>query len=103
MIKFYLGFDDNYFESMKIFVIGIKDSEKNTSHFWCLSDVNDFQWKLIGRETPDFRKKILINDDYFYKIKLLSYEKRSYIAKYDNPIELFKAWDLLEEIEEHLI
>lgn len=103
MIKYFLYFEEDYFETIKMFFIGIKDYRRNRNDFWCLTEDDPHNWLPIDEDIVDVRNKFEINSDLFYKIKHLSTKDRSRITKFNTPIELFKSWDLLEDIEEYFI
>jgi hypothetical protein len=103
MIKYYLCFNDNYFKDAKMFYIGMKDFEKKDDSYWCLTESAPLDLLPINEVLVDIKNRFEISRYLFYKIKNLSSSKKSYILRYDSPIELFKAWDLLKYAEEYLI
>jgi hypothetical protein len=103
MIKYFVCFERDYFKTIKMFFIGMKDSERNRDHFWLLTEDDPLNWLPIDEDVVDITNKIQINSELFYKIKNLSKKERSLITKFDTHIELFQKWGLLEDIEEYLI
>lgn len=103
MIKYYLCFEKDYFETIKMFFIGTKDSERNRDNFLCLTEDDPHNWLPVDGDVIDMTNRFQINSKLFFKIKHLSSKERSLIAKYDNPVDLFKMWGLLKDIEEYLI
>lgn len=103
MIKYYLCFERDYFQTIKMFFIGMKDFERNRDNFLCLIEDDPHNWLPINEDVTDITKRFQISSDLFYKIKHLSSKERSLITKFDSHIELFKEWGLLEDIEEYLI
>jgi hypothetical protein len=103
MIDYYIYFNNDYFESTRMFYLGLIDNEKKNNLYWCLTEKDPKNWLKIKEEIIDVRNKFKINSNIFYQIKHLSDQKKIYILKYNNPIKLFKAWNLLEQLEEYLI
>lgn len=103
MIKYYICFEHNYFQIIKMFFIGMKDYERNRDYFWLLTEDDPLDWLPIDGDVVDIINRFQISSELFYKIKNLSSKERSFITKFNTPIELFKSWGLLQDIIEYLI
>lgn len=103
MIRYYLYFNDNYFEDAKMFYIGMKDFEKKDYSYWCLTESAPLDFLPIDEDIVDVKNRFEISRYLFYEIKHLSSKEKSCITEFNTPVELFKAWGLLEDVEEYLI
>lgn len=103
--KYYVCFDNDYFQNQKILFL-IKISIRNTNvgyESWCLRQGKNPSWKMTRNIFFESKNIFEVNDIVFYKLFNLSKYKRNKINKYDNQIDLFKDWGLLEQVCENFL
>lgn len=98
MNKFHLYFRKDLFETTKTIYIS-KGPAKN----WSLSEGSEPIWNYMPFFTIKDKKEIEITESFFNNLMSINQINRYYINKCNNPIELFKKWNLLDDIVEQLI
>ena len=104
--NYYLYLHNNFFEEENMICISLNDQE-----FWILREAEepDFYYtreslRFGNTNSYNFRiNSYQITPSAFFKIKSLSKKQKHNINKYGHPIELFKSWGILSEVEEHFI
>lgn len=98
LTKFYLYFRKDLFKTTKTIYIS-----KGPSKNWALSEGSDPVWNYMPFVTTKDKREIEITESFFDSLMSIKQIDRYYINKCNNPIELFKKWNLLDDIAEQLI
>ena len=98
MTKFSLYFKEDSFESSKTIFIS-RGFRKN----WILTEGANPSWDYIAVLDSKNKREIQINESIFNSLMSLNEMNRYYINKYNNPIDLFTKWNLIDDIVEYLI
>lgn len=103
-IKYNLCPSCDYNKKPILFLIKVTIKNINVDYeSWCLRQGKNPYWAMTRNVFFESKDIFEINDIIFYKLFNLSKHQRNKINKYDNQIDLFKDWGLLNDVCENLL